>query len=151
MKINCLPVVMLSRLFLKPMMQRKQRSGVINLSSGAATGYYAGSSHYSATKKLADYISQSVGYECRELVDVLTARPYMVTTAMTHNVRATYTTTAEKCAKSIVDSLGHRTICYGSFLHNLQGVAADFFHPELVSRSFTRTVAQFSKLYHAAQ
>lgn len=85
MKINCLPIAILSRLILERMTRRKDRSGLINLSSGAAMAYYAGSGHYSATKKFIDFLSQSLAYEYSSKVDVLTSRPYIVTTSMTRN------------------------------------------------------------------
>lgn len=102
---------------------------------------YAGSSHYSASKKFVDYLSLSVGYECSDKVDLLTARPYVVATTMTRNVSAFHTTTVGKCAKAIVDSLGSKTYCYGPFIHNLQGVGAEYIHPEIVSKAYTRTIS----------
>jgi short-subunit dehydrogenase len=150
MKINILPMAILTRLFLETMNARKHRSGIINVGSGSAMTYYAGSAHYSATKKFVDFFSQSVGYECSDKVDFLLARPYIVTTTMTHNVETFYTTTVDKCTKTIVDSLGTKDYCYGPFMHNLQGVGSEFFHQELTSRAFTRTITHFAKLYNAA-
>lgn len=149
MKINMLPIAILTRLFLDPMNARKHRSGIINVGSGSAMTYYAGSAHYSATKKFIDFLSQSVGYENSDKVDFLLARPYVVSTTMTHNVATLYTTTVDKCAKTIVDSFGTKDYCYGPFMHNLQGAASELFHQELTSRAFTQTITHFAKLYNA--
>lgn len=151
MKINMLPIAILTRLFLDPMKTREHRSGIINVGSGAAMTCYAGTAHYSATKKFIDFFSQSVGYECSDRVDFLLVRPYVVSTTMTHNVQAFYTTTVDKCAKAIVDSLGTKDYCYGPFIHNLQGVGSEFFHQEFVSRAFTSLIIHFGKLYNAVR
>ena len=90
--------------------------------------YYAGSSHYSATKKFIDYLSQSVAFECSDKIDILTARPYIVSTSMTKNIESFITTTTNKCVKNIVDALGNRPYCYGPFLHNIQGVGSEFLY-----------------------
>jgi len=90
--------------------------------------YYAGASHYSATKKFIDYLSQSVAFECSDKIDILTARPYIVSTSMTKNIENFITTTTDKCVKNIVNALGNRSYCYGPFLHNIQGVGSEFLY-----------------------
>ena len=47
-----------------------------------------------------------------------------MTTAMTKNTNSLLHTSAEKCGKSIVDSLGVRPITYGPFSHNFQGLGS---------------------------
>ncbi len=46
---------------------------------------YGGVGHYSATKTFDDFFSQALEYEVRKKIDVLTVRPFYVTTPMTRN------------------------------------------------------------------
>ena len=68
------------------MRKRNSRSGIINLSSAASTTSYKGSEHYSATKTFDDYLSQTLAYENSDKIDILTARPFIVSSTMTRNV-----------------------------------------------------------------
>jgi len=46
---------------------------------------YAGTAHYSATKTFDDYFSRALEPEVRHKVDVLTVRPFYVSSSMTKN------------------------------------------------------------------
>lgn len=67
-------------------MKRGQKSGIINLSSGAAIAVFKGACNYSATKTFDDFLSRAVEYELKPKVDVLTVRPYFITSPMTKNL-----------------------------------------------------------------
>lgn len=95
---------------------------MINLSSAASTTAYKGAENYSATKTFDDYLSQTLAYENSDKIDILTARPFIVTSTMTRNVDSFINTTCEKSAKAIVDSLSNRKIVYGPFIHNIQSL-----------------------------
>ncbi len=62
MKVNCLPIAVLSRLFIEKMEKRESKSGIINLSSTSVMVSFTGCVHYSATKKFDDYLSQALAY-----------------------------------------------------------------------------------------
>lgn len=94
MKINILPIAALSRIFIESMKKRQYKSGIINLSSAAATTDFGGASNYSATKTFDDYLSLAVEYELRGKIDILTARPFIVTTPMTRNTDSLIHTSA---------------------------------------------------------
>lgn len=111
---------------------------------------YAGCAHYSATKKFMDHFSQCLAYENSSKVDFLTARPFIVSTPMSRNIKSIYTTSAEKCASVIVNSLGSRSICYGPLIHSIQGAGVELLSSELMSLAYTSTIKDYSKLYEAA-
>jgi 17beta-estradiol 17-dehydrogenase / very-long-chain 3-oxoacyl-CoA reductase len=69
--VNCLPVVMITKVFINKLLNRNKKSAVINLSSAAASGPFPYYSAYSATKIFDDYFSQSVGYELKDKIDFL--------------------------------------------------------------------------------
>jgi 17beta-estradiol 17-dehydrogenase / very-long-chain 3-oxoacyl-CoA reductase len=150
MKINCLPIAVLSRIFIEKMAKRVSRSGIINLSSGASLANFSGCVHYSATKKFDDYLSLTLAEEFREKIDVLTVRPFMVTTPMTRNTDSIMHTPSSKCAKDIVNSLGNRDTCYGSLNHTLQGEVTFELHSSALTAAFSKTMKDFRPIFDKA-
>jgi len=49
----------------------------------------------------------------------------MVTSAMTRYMDSLIHTSTEKCAQAVVNQLGQQEICYGPFLHRLQGALVE--------------------------
>ena len=89
MKVNILPMAVLTRLFTPGMLSRPTRSGIINVSSSSVLVPFAGCSHYAATKNFNDVFSRALSREINHKVDVLTAEPFFVSTAMTKNIEKT--------------------------------------------------------------
>lgn len=61
--MNTFPMTILTRRILPKMMQRKERSGIINVSSLRGTLPFARMPGYSGTKKFNDIFSRALSYE----------------------------------------------------------------------------------------
>lgn len=140
----------MSRLFIEKMAERPIKSGVINLSSGGAILSYAGSAHYAATKKFDDSLSLALNDEYGHKIDFLTARPYFMTTKLTNFTNSFLHTSAPNCAKRLVNSLGRRKICYGTFLHTFQGVGTSNVHDAVLAPVYTAALTDFTRRYNNA-
>lgn len=82
LRVNYTPMYLLTQHFLPKMRLRTNRSAIINLSS--ATGVYF--SHnvgaYSSIKHAVDIYSRTLSIENRDKIDVLSVRPFGVSTGM---------------------------------------------------------------------
>lgn len=61
--VNCVPMTILSGMVIQRMLQREQRSAIINISSVAGQNPCPFISTYSATKAYNDFFSKSIGME----------------------------------------------------------------------------------------
>lgn len=89
---------------------------------------YEGTAHYSATKTYDDVFSEAINMEVNSKVDVLTVRPFYVSTPMTRNTVSATHALASQTAKEAVDSLGRVDICYGPFTHRLNAALINLVH-----------------------
>ena len=142
-KLNLIPIAVLTRLFLEKFLKRGSRSGIINLSSAASMFSYKGTAHYSATKTYDDFFSRALEPEVRHKVDVLTVRPFYVTTPMTKKTTSFMHSTAEQTAKEAINSLGNTDICYGPLMHRIQGALVKFASPKIVSKITSMEIESF--------
>lgn len=140
----------MSRLFIEKMIERPNKSGIINLSSGGAILSYAGSAHYAATKKYDDNLSLALVDEYGHKIDFLTARPYFISTRLTNFTDSFLHTSAPNCAKRLVNSLGRRKICYGTFLHTFQGVGTSNVNDKVLTPVYSAALADFTRMYNNA-
>jgi short-subunit dehydrogenase len=106
---------------------------------------FAGAVHYSATKTFDDMFSRTIEYELRFKVDVLTVRPFFVTSHMTKNTTSLTHATTEQTATETINCLGNTDICYGPFSHRIQAAFINLTSPKLVSVAVTKMVADFRK------
>lgn len=148
LKLNLFPITMMSRLFIEKMKERPTKSGIINLSSGGAMVSYRGIAHYTSTKKYDDNLSLALADEYGHKIDFQTARPYMVTTRLTNFTDSFLHTSARSSAKQLVNSLGRKSISYGTFFHTLQGLGTAYFHDRLTSPVYSSAVVDFKNMYN---
>lgn len=132
-------------------MKRKDRSGLINLSSGSAICVFKGASNYGATKTFDDFFSRAIKEEIKHKVDVLTVRPYYVTSAMTRNTTSPTHSTTEQTGTEVVNSLGNTDICYGPFSHRFQGALMCDVEPWIVTKVVNSEFDKFLQSYHKDQ
>ena len=119
--INCLPAVLLTRALLPKMKERRQRSGIINVSSAAATGPLAYYSAYTGTKAFVDLFTRSIADEYRQF-DILSLKPFDVSTKMIYYREPDLLTiTMEECVRGALNDLGYQDHTYGHWKHKLQG------------------------------
>lgn len=131
-KINLLPIAVMTRLFLDNFMKR-EKSGIINLSSTAALIMTRGSGHYVSTKTFDDFLSRTVGSSQRNKIDVVAVRPGRVTTPMLKNAVSMAHSSAQQTASEAVNSLGRTDVCYGPLFHRLQAAFINLVDPKIIS------------------
>lgn len=68
---------------------------------------YKGTAHYSATKTYDDYFSRSLSYEISSKTDVLTVRPFYVSTPMTKNISYFTFCSPQQTAIEAINTLGN--------------------------------------------
>jgi short-subunit dehydrogenase len=85
---------------------RPQRSAIINLSS--CTGIYTGPYYgvYSSSKHFIDIYSRALSQEQRDKIDIISIRPFGVTTTMYRMKKNYYAITPADCAFSSLADLG---------------------------------------------
>ena len=97
--INCTALMLLTQQISKTMKKRTQRSGIINVSSGAVNLPMAYYSTYNGTKALVDYFTLSVADEFKN-IDFMSMKPYDVSTNMINCREPDFMTiTREECVK----------------------------------------------------
>lgn len=69
--VNVIPHLVLTKLLLEQMRNRKQRSGILFVSSISVVSPIAGHSTYGGAKSYMDYLSRAIAHENRDKVDVL--------------------------------------------------------------------------------
>lgn len=82
LRVNFLPAYLINKTLIPKLRERTNRSAIINMTS--ATGYYL--SHfigaYSSVKHGYDLYSRTLSIENRDKIDVLSVRPFGVSTGM---------------------------------------------------------------------
>ena len=104
--VNCVPMTILSGMVIQRMLQREQRSAIINISSVAGQNPCPFISTYSATKAYNDFFSKSIGMEYDEKIDVLSVQPMFVESNLSKATRGFGVATRNQCAGAALKSLG---------------------------------------------
>ena len=103
------------------MRERKNKSGILNVSSGAAIVPLAYYSTYSGTKALVDEFTRSIADEYPE-IDIMSLKPFDVSTKMIYDRKPDLMTiTVEECVRGTLNDLGYQDDTYGHWKHKLQG------------------------------
>ena len=102
------------------MLEREKRSAIISLSSLASIMEIHGSVGYCSSKLYDDFISRALSWENDKKIDILSVRPYFVSTPLTRNVSTVLHIDKNQCAKHSLRSLGYEKYTYGHWWHNLQ-------------------------------
>ncbi|CAD8162821.1 unnamed protein product [Paramecium pentaurelia] len=116
--INCIPVVFMTK-YLLPILKKRQRSGVICLSSLTGRFAYPYYQVYCATKAFNDYFTRSLEIEV-DNVDFLSLRPGYVQTAMVKNQSDLLTVSTKQCVTSALSQLGYKEATAGHLIHRIQ-------------------------------
>ena len=111
---------------------------------------YKGTAHYSATKTFDDFFSRALSYELYPTTDVLTVRPFYVSTPMTKNITSLTFCSASDTAVEVVNALGNAGICYGPLLHRFNGALVDLANQALTTWTSSRSIGDFKKEYNKA-
>lgn len=101
------------------MKNRRTKSAIINLSSSTGVFVSPFLTIYSSTKHLIDIYTRTLAAENREKVDILSSRPFGVTTKMMKMGKGPLMITPEECVRSSLADLGKTDTSYTGFLHKL--------------------------------
>ncbi len=71
MAVNALHPIYLSKVLLKQLLSRKQRSGIIVVSSGLGSMPVPGILTYSCAKAFSSYLAEGLNYELKDKIDVI--------------------------------------------------------------------------------
>jgi short-subunit dehydrogenase len=141
--VNALHPVYLTKAMLnKNFLQRKHRSGIINVSSVMGRTNMPSFQIYGATKRLLSYFSKILANESKMLghtVDVLDYRPAFMATKLSGQSESLIAPSTEVCAKASLDALQLTRRSNGLFIHHISEYAmewADWFIPGPYYKSF---------------
>lgn len=140
--INIMPQVLLTRKLINKLLARgKYKSAVISVSSALGTKPTPYDSLYSGNKAFNDFFSRSLTTEFQGRLDVLSIRPFFVSTALNFNKKPGIDTlTPEECAEGCLRSLGHWSYTFGHYKHAIQGFFLDLI-PDWIFAQLARVAA----------
>lgn len=122
--VNFMPMYEVNKHFLPKLRARGNRSAIINMSS--ATGVYF--SHnvgaYSSIKYAMDLYSRTLSIQNKDKIDILSVRPFGVTTGMMKMQKKARMITPKHCATAVLADLGHGDATFSGLPHKIM---ASFF------------------------
>lgn len=124
--INMLAPFYITKALLPRLLQRKERSAVLNVSSGASLFPMPGFFTYSISKVFLSFFAQGLQAEATLLahkIDFLDYTPMGVATKMSQQEANLAIKAPEVAATSSLDSLGKLTHSFGTLGHKIQGDA----------------------------
>ena len=120
-KVNTVPMTILSRRLIPSMLKRANRSGIINLSSVAAVLPSYIIPVYSATKAYVDTLSRMIDEDVREKIDVISVRPDAVSTQMLRLPKVGgYIMSSEAVANAVLGKIGRISYAHGHWRHEVR-------------------------------
>ena len=126
--VNIMPQVLLTRKLITKLLDRKgHKSAIINLSSVLGTHPIPYNTIYSSCKVFNDFFSRALNQEYRKKIDILSLRPFYVSTPATYDKKPCIDTiTAEECAEGCLRALGKWDFTWGHYKHAIQGFGYSF-------------------------
>lgn len=118
--VNSLHPVYLNKALLPRMLQRSQKSGIINVSSVAHLTPVPGLALYDASKVFINYFTQAVAFELKAdgtNIDMMEYSPSLVYTKLSLLRGGFFAISAEEAACQSLDDLGNTTYTNGPLKH----------------------------------
>jgi short-subunit dehydrogenase len=120
--VNCVTPVIMAKIFLERVKERKFRSAIVELSSVANIAPLAKKDIYSATKRFNRHFAMSIQPKVKSLVDYLILKPGFVSTPLTDNREIdALTCDVDGCVNSTLKVLGQRAQTFGHWKHIIKG------------------------------
>ena len=149
--INCAAHTFLTRFFLPNLLNRPQKSGIINVASVLGKYPLGYSTVYSASKAYHRAFSLSLQEEVRGKVDVLALCPGKVNTKMVGRPGERFdTVSAEEVVRSALHELGRTPESSGAFAHHLISFGGDYV-PSHFARYLTTLIYKRFFIQHRLQ
>jgi 17beta-estradiol 17-dehydrogenase / very-long-chain 3-oxoacyl-CoA reductase len=134
--VNMAPQLLLSHKIIPLMQKRDKRSGIVNVSSMTGLCPLPYDAVYSASKAFTDFLSRALSVEYQKKIDIISLRPFYVSTKMVFNREpGIFTITPEECAEGCLEDLGYQYETYGHFKHAIQGFVWDIVPKWIVMRA----------------
>ena len=116
--VNVGTMTILSRRLIPKMLQRSNRSAIINLSSYVYLRPMSFIPIYSSTKAYVDTLSRMIEEDVRHKIDVITARPHVVSTALAGNPEVGgYVISPAVAIDAILGKVGRTPYAHGHWKH----------------------------------
>jgi short-subunit dehydrogenase len=80
--VNVIPYAFITKLLYDKLLNRKERSGIIFMSSSMVVSPQSGHSLYCASKVFSQFLSRALSHEAREKIDVLSYDANLISTKM---------------------------------------------------------------------
>ncbi|KAM3139450.1 hypothetical protein pb186bvf_008475 [Paramecium bursaria] len=145
--VNCFPQTFLTRALL-PILIKRKKSGILNVSSFSAIHPIPFNSVYSATKAYNDLLSRALSFEVPKNVEILSLRPLYITTPMTGNIRGNGALLPTICAQGALQRLGLDYASHGQYYHRLQGFITTYLLPNFLREHLTyKVMKKISRKY----
>ncbi|KAL4476519.1 hypothetical protein ABPG74_010252 [Tetrahymena malaccensis] len=124
--MNVAAQALLTRGLISQLLNRKQKSAIINLSSISCEFTVAGFAMYGASKSFNNYFSRSLSEEYKGKLDILSVKPSWVNTPMTNGYKdKLLEITPEQCVTIILKQLGRTNSTFGHYKHELSALLTD--------------------------
>ena len=143
-RVNILSTVLMTRLLLPHMLNRKQKSGIINVSSGGSIGKLPYFQMYAGTKSFIDSFTRALNCEYKHKIDFLTINPGPIDTKMLAR-KTPFTISASEAAKWHLNKLGHIKESRGHWIHDLHFIINYILTPQWLRNSAIKHVLKKQK------
>jgi 17beta-estradiol 17-dehydrogenase / very-long-chain 3-oxoacyl-CoA reductase len=134
--INCTSYAMLTRALINKLLEREQRSAIINVASISSLSPICYQGAYPATKRFVRFFTYGLHDNYKEKIDILGVNPGLVETKMIKGTQATSSeggvSTPEQTVRNTLRDLGYDIETAGYLPHEIQGHAI-----EILYRYFT--------------
>lgn len=137
LNVNCFPVTLLTRKIIPKMLERNQKSAIINVSSLLAVKPCPYMAVFAATKAFIDNFTLALSLEekINEKIDVLSLKVFQVTNNFANQHNGFWTIESWECAKACLEKLGYENSTFGHWKHEIINLVYNIF-PETLRVSF---------------
>lgn len=99
--------------------KRKERSAIINMASCCGVYLSQGNATYTPSKVMLDIYSRTLTVENRDKLDIISIRPFGVSTPMLRMLKSKFIITPKDCVLSSLADLGNADTSWSGFMHKV--------------------------------
>ncbi|KAL4508336.1 hypothetical protein ABPG72_003640 [Tetrahymena utriculariae] len=153
--VNTVPQALITRALITQLLNRSQRSAIIDICSFAGVTTIPMTEVYSATKAFNLHLSRSLNQEYRKKLDFLTLTPLVTQTQMTNSqikqgALSGYIS-AEQFTESSLNLVGRVQYSNGNYIHSIQSAFASIIPEFLIDRISFKQMVKVKDAYNIEQ